>query len=284
MSKLIVFIGVFFVSFSAILVRFSGATSWTLAFYRMLLACLVLCPVVLLRHREELKSLTKSHWLKSCISGIFLGLHFTAYFESLHFTTIGASVVLADTEVFFIALLSLILWGEKISTKGWIGIGLTFLGGVTVAFAAGDMTGGQVYGNVLALSSAAAMSVYTLLGRSVRKDCSTLVYTAIVYGCAALTIALLGSALRVEVFAVTATDFLIALALALVCTLLGHSLFSWGLKYETPAFISMTKLLEPIFAALLGLLFFAETLSIVTILGGFAILAGIFVYTRKETT
>ncbi len=283
MSKLVVFIGVFFVSFSAILVRFSQGTAWTLAFYRMALACLILCPVVLYRHRQELKSMAKTDLLKSCVSGIFLGLHFVAYFDSLAYTTIGASVVLANTEVFFVALISLLLWREKIPRKGWIGIGLTFFGGVTVAFTSGDITGGQIYGNLLALSSAAAMSVYTLLGQSVRKHHSTAVYTAIVYGCAAVTIALLGSILQATVFPICGTDFLLALALALVCTLLGHSLYSWGLKFESAAFISMTKLLEPIFAALLGLFFFHETLTITTILGGLAILAGIFVYTRKDS-
>ncbi len=281
MKKLTILIGVFFVSFSAILVRYSTVSTWVLVFWRMALAFLLLCPVVFWKHRAEFFQMSGRDRLKSCISGLFLGLHLAAYFESLHFTSIGASVVLADTEVFFVALISLALWREKIPLWGWVGIGLTFLGAVTVACSQ-IQSGGQLYGNLLALSSAAFMSVYTLLGRSVRKRHSTTVYTLWVYGCAAVTMAIC-ALWNGETLAVDGTNFAIGLGLALFCTLLGHSIFSWGLRYEKAAFVSMSKLLEPIFAALLGLALFRETLPVTTILGGFTILLGIFVYTRKES-
>lgn len=52
-------------------------------------------------------SLEKKDLMLCAISGFFLGLHFTFYFESLKHTSIASSVVLVDTEVFFVAIGSL---------------------------------------------------------------------------------------------------------------------------------------------------------------------------------
>lgn len=46
--------------------------------------------------------------------------------------------------------------------------------------------------------------------------------------------------------------------MAVCCTLLGHNVFSWGLKYLPPAFIATVKLMEPVFASVWGLLLFGE--------------------------
>jgi drug/metabolite transporter (DMT)-like permease len=72
------------------------------------------------------------------------------------------------------------------------------------------------------------------------------------------------------------------LGMAVFCTLLGHSVFSWGLKYLPPAFISTVKLLEPVFSAAYGLFLFGERPGVLVILGGALILLGIGLYSREE--
>jgi len=66
------------------------------------------------------------------------------------------------------------------------------------------------------------------------------------------------------------------------CTPWGHSIFSWGLKYEKAAFVSTVKLLEPIFAAILGLLIFKEIPPRTSIGGGILIVVGIVLLCREE--
>ena len=77
-------------------------------------------------------------------------------------------------------------------------------------------------------------------------------------------------------------NYFTGFGMTVFCTLLGHSVFSWGLKYLPPAFISTVKLLEPVFASLLGLLLFGEVPGILTLLGGAVIIAGIALYSRIE--
>lgn len=214
------------------------------------------------------------------VSGIFLGLHFISYFAALAHTSVGAAVVLANTEVFFVAICSALVWREKQSGRGLAGIGVTFAGGVLVALGAGAAGADPLRGNLLALCSGMLMAVYTLIGRTARKTQSTNVYTFYVYGFAALTVALVsllpgGSALRCG-----SRDLWIALALAVVCTLLGHSIFSWGLRYEKATFISAVKQLEPVFAALLALMLLGEMPTVSLLLGGPLMIGGIWWYSR----
>ena len=279
-KKLTILFGVLCVSFSAVFVRYADASSLTLVFYRMGIAWLLLTPAVAYRCRGEFGQLTGKTLLLCTISGIFLGLHFLAYFESLRYTSIGSSVVLANTEVFFVAFGGRLLLGERVPRAGWAGIGLAFVGSVLIA--AGDWSGGPnvVLGDLLALSSAAAMSVYTMAGRVVRRRHSTVFYTFFVYGMAALTVLAAGALVKANVTSCSGKDLLLCLLLAVVCTLLGHSLYSWGLRYVNAAYVSTVKLLEPVLAALQGWLLFRESPGAAAIAGGFLIMGGVWWYSR----
>ena len=75
---------------------------------------------------------------------------------------------------------------------------------------------------------------------------------------------------------------LVGLALALLSTIMGHSIFSWALKYFSPSFVSACKLCEPAVAAVLAAFLFAEIPAPLQLLGGVLILGGVFVYSRIE--
>ena len=139
MKRLLVVLGVAGVSLSAVFVRWSTAPSLVLAFYRMAFSVLLLLPSVLFRQREELLVLEKREVGLCLVSGIFLGLHFSSYFESLRWTSIAASVVLSDTEVLFVAAASLLLFRQKLSGKAWTAIALTLGGSIVVAEEVVDM-------------------------------------------------------------------------------------------------------------------------------------------------
>lgn len=278
MKKLLILLGVVGVSLSAIFVRVSSAPSMVLVFYRVAIAALLLLPVVLWKHREDLKALRGKDVLLCILSGIFLGLHFTLYFESLKYTSIASAVVLVDTEVFFVALAMLILFREKIPVPGWLGIAATFTGSVLIALADAGSGSNILLGDLIALGGAAAMSVYTLIGKVCRRHISTTVYTFIVYSAAAVTVLILLLFAGTPVFGYAPVNLLTALGMALFCTLLGHSIFSWGLKYVSASFIATVKLLEPVFACVLGILLFGEMPAWTVIVGGGLVILGVYLY------
>lgn len=280
MKRFLVILGVAGVSLSAVFVRWSTAPSMILALYRMALAAALLAPYALLSHREELGVLKRREVLLCLASGAFLGLHFAAYFESLRWTSIASSVVLVDTEVLFVALGSLAILRKSLSGKAWLAVALAFGGSVVIALADTAAGADAVRGDLIALAGALCMAVYTMIGAVCRRHISTTVYTFLVYCAAALTvlaIALLGGT---PLTGYGPVNLGTALGMAVFCTLLGHSVFSWGLKYLSPAFISTVKLLEPVFASVWGLALFRERPGGAGILGGAVIICGIALYGR----
>lgn len=282
MKRLIVLMGVLGVSFSSILVRLSTAPSLVLVIYRMGFAVALLMPVIWMRHRRELLALKKREVLLCLLSGASLGLHFSTYFESLRFTSIASSVVLVDTEVLFVALISILLFRKKLASKAWIAVALALLGSVIIAMADTAAGSDALRGDLLALSGAFFVAVYTLIGSVCRRSVSTTVYTFLVYLAAALTVLSITLLSGVPITGYGMVNYFTGFGMTVFCTLLGHSVFSWGLKYLPPAFISTVKLLEPVFASLLGLLLFGEVPGILTLLGGAVIIAGIALYSRIE--
>ena len=280
MKRLAVLLGVAGVSLSAVFVRWSTAPSLILVLYRVGMAAALLAPYTLLRHREELRTLARREVLLCLASGAFLGLHFAAYFEYLRWTSIASSVVLVDTEVLFVALGTVLVLRQRLSGRAWLAVALAFGGSVVIAMADTAVGPDAVRGDIIALSGALCMAVYTMIGAVCRKNISTTVYTFLVYCSAALTVLVIALFGGLPLTGYGAENVLTALGMAVFCTLLGHSVFSWGLKYLSPAFISTAKLLEPVFASVWGLALFGERPGLLTLLGGAVIIAGVALYSR----
>ncbi|MEE0752726.1 DMT family transporter [Frisingicoccus sp.] len=281
MKKLVIVLGTVSISLSAIFARMASAPSIILVFYRMLFACVLLLSVVFVKCRDELKRLQRKDIFLCACSGLFLGMHFTLYFESLKYTSIAASVVLVNLEVFFVALFLFFMYREKIPVKGILGIGAAFLG--TVLIAVTDMGSGSnvVFGDILAFGGSFCVAVYTLIGRSCRTHISTSVYTCFVYGFACLTVGIAALISGTPFSGYEPVNYGLALGMTIFCTFFGHSVYSWGLKYLNASYITTIKLLEPVFASILGLLIFREIPGAFVIIGGAVVIGGIIYYTRN---
>lgn len=68
----------------------------------------------------------------------------------------------------------------------------------------------------------------------------------------------------------------------IIVGILGHSIFSWCLKYFSPSFVSTSKLCEPVVAAILAGFLFAEIPTALQLLGGVLIIGGVLYYSKTE--
>lgn len=281
MKHLIVMLGVMGVSLSPIFVRFSTAPSMVLVFYRVTWATLLLTPYVLWRHKDEIKALKKRDWMLCVLAGIFLGLHFVSYFESLRRTAIAPAAVLVNTEAIFVTIGTVLFMRAKLGRKAWFAVLLTFVGSVIVAMADAGSGGGALLGNLLALAGAIFGAVYTMLGTACRRGgVSTMVYSYFLYASAALTVLLFLAVSGTVPFGYEPVNFLTTLGMAVCCTIGGHSVYSWGLKFLPASFVASAKMMEPVFASVWALFLFAEQPGILVILGGAVVILGIVIYGR----
>lgn len=280
MKRLIVLLGVVGVSLSALLVRWSTAPSLIMALYRMAFAAALMAPAAL--RKERFSGLPRRELLLSVLSGAFLGFHFACYFEALGRTSIASAVVLVDTEVLFVALASVLILRKRLSGRAWLAVLTAFGGSALVALADRSGGTGALTGDLIALAGAVCVAVYTMLGAVCRERLSTTAYTYLVYLSATGTLLLVALVTGTPLAGYGPVNLWTGLGMAVFCTLLGHSVFSWGLKYLPPAFISTVKLLEPVFSAIYGLFLFGERPGVLVVLGGALILLGIGLYSREE--
>ena len=283
---IMIVIGVIGISLSSIFVRYSSAPSSVTALFRLLWTVLLMSPVALGRreNRREFRQLSRKNLLLSALSGFFLAMHFWLWFESLAHTTVASSTTIVCTEVIWVALGYCLFLRGRLSKKSMLAIGVTLLGSVMIAWSDSSAGGAHLYGDLLALLAAVAVAVYTLIGRAVRKDASTTVYTYVVYLVCAATLSLATLAQGVNPFAYDLSAPAVGLLLAVFSTILGHSIFSWCLKYFSPSFVSASKLCEPVVAAILAGILFGELPTPLLIAGGALILSGVLWYSRIERT
>lgn len=282
MKHFIVILGALGTSLSPVFRRFSTAPTMVLVFYRVGFAALLMTPYVLLRQREALLRLKRREFLLCVCSGIFLGLHFLSYFEALRYTSIVVAEVLVNTEVLFVTLGSIAFLKKHLSGKGWLAVFIAFAGSVVVSMA--DLAGGgALKGNLLAVLGAVLGAAYTLVGTVCRRGgISTTLYTYILYLSAAITALLLTLASGIPPVGYEPLNLWTTLGMAVCCTLLGHSLYSWGLKFLPASFVAMSKLMEPVFAAVWGLIIFSERPGLPVICGGIVVILGIALFSRVE--
>lgn len=276
--------GVVGISLSAIIVKYSDAPSLITAVYRLFFTVLLMTPVVILNRgfREELFSVSRKTVILCAVSGIFLALHFVTWFESLNYTSVASSTVIVCTESIWVALGFCVFLKGRISKKAILGIAVTFSGSILIAMSDYGSGSNLLRGDFLALFAAVMVAAYTLLGRIVRENTSTTVYTYIVYVFCCLSLLAASAATGTPLTGYGSSSLLCGLLLAICSTLLGHSIFSWCLKYLSPAFVSSSKLCEPVVASLFAMILFGEIPSFLQILGGIIILGGVIYYSRVE--
>ena len=281
---LVLVIGVIGISLSSIFVRFSDAPSVVTAAYRLLWTVLLMTPVVLGKAevRKEFRAVDKKCILMSILSGVFLSIHFALWFESLQHTSVASSTTIVCTDVIWVSIGFCLILKGKLSGKAMATIAVMLLGSILIAYSDSGSGGGHLYGDILALLGAIAIAAYTLIGRIVRATVSTTVYTYIVYSACA---AVLTSVCLIQGYGLLDYGFgslLVGLLLAVFSTILGHSIFSWALKYFSPSFVSACKLCEPVVAAIIAACLFAEIPKPLQLLGGGLILGGVYYYSNLE--
>lgn len=277
---LAILVGVFAVSFSAVLVRVCSAPPLAIAAYRLVFTFCFLAPFTLWGGAPGLRGMTSRQVLLSAASGVFLALHFVTWFISLKYTSIASSVVLVTTQPFFVVLGSWLFFKERVPGKALYGGLLSFIGSMVIG--AGDFELGEraFTGDMLALFAAVMISGYLLIGRRLRGGVPLTGYTFVTYGSSALTLILAALAAGTPFHPYPPRDWLIFLALALVCTILGHTVFNWVLRYVQASVVSVSVLGEPLGAILWAAVFLGENPTLRQGIGGAVIFSGLYLFTR----
>ncbi len=281
---LVLAVGVLGISLSSIFVRYSTAPSAVTAAWRLIWSVMLLAPVALGSReiKQEFKTVDRKSLLMSGLSGVFLAIHFALWFESLQHTSVASSTTIVCTDVIWVSVGYCVFLKGKLGKKAMGTIAVMLLGSVLIALSDAGGGGGQLYGDILALLGAVAIAAYTLIGRVLRAKMSTTAYTFLVYSACAAVLVGLCLAKGQDLLGYGWNAVFVGFLLAVFSTILGHSIFSWSLKYFSPSFVSACKLCEPVGAAILAVFLFGELPKSLQLLGGGLILGGVYYYSGLE--
>lgn len=284
---LVLSIGIFAVSSSAIIIMFAraeGVPAVAIAALRLTFASLALAPFAWTRARGEWARLAPRDFALALGSGVFLALHFAFWISSLDYTSVMSSVVFVSTNPLFVGLASVLLLRETVRRGTIVGIVIAGVGGALIGFSDLGQTGAEsLWGNALALAGAVTVSGYLLIGRRLRKQLSLLAYIGLVYTTAALVLLAMALAMGANLFGYSLAGYLLIALLAVGPQLIGHTSYNWALKYVSATFVTVTLLAEPIGATLLAIPILAQVPPPIKLIGGALILIGIYFAARGET-
>lgn len=239
---------------------------------------------ILLFNRNNFKVKLKDIWCFLGTGIVSLLLFSTCYFSALNYTSLAVAAILLYTAPFFVMLLSLILFKEKMNGKKVLALLLAFSGCVLVSGVGAD-TAFSWKGITLGIGSGFFYALYSIFGRyAINRGYGAWTMTFYTFlfcsiGCAFLSDwQVIGSALG------NSDTVLWILGLGLVTAFLPYVLYSMGLESMESSKASILASVEPVVSALFGVFVFREVLSVWGILGIAMVLGAIIVLNVKKKT
>jgi drug/metabolite transporter (DMT)-like permease len=260
---------------SALFVKVSEAGPISTGFWRVCLALPVLWAWAAWDARRHPRPTSAKDLKLMLFAGVCFAGDLGFWHCSILLTSVANSVLLANVAPIFVTLAAWLLYRHRPSGH--------FLAGLTAALAGmflllrGDFHGGgsALLGDALAVVTAMFYAGYQMTVSRVRATVSTarlMAVSATVVALILLPIALVSGE---QFFPVTPRGWVLLVGLALISHVIGQSLIAFALAHLPGTFASVALLVQAVMAAALAWVLLGETLTLLAIVGGILVLAGI---------
>ena len=254
----------------------AGLSPTSIVLVRNLGGCVLLSAIFAVKDRRVF-AVKREHLKYFFGTGVVSILLFTCcYFSCQKLCSLAVASILLYTAPSFVVVLSAVLWREPVTGKKLAALALTLVGCALVCGVfAGDMSI-SAGGFLLGLGAGFFYALYSVFGRYAlaHYDSMTVtVWTFLFAGPASLVL------LRPAELAVLTQPKLALTAAALVVfsTVLPYLFYTKGLSRVEAGKASIMASLEPVVAALTGVLIFGEPMNVLTAAGILCVLAGVYV-------
>jgi len=245
-----------------------------IAFWRMTSASVMLWGYSSIRPQE---SITPKNIRLVLAAGFLLAMHFIFWFGALKLTSIVNTTVLGIVAPAFTLLFERLWYRRKLSRITITALLIILVGGIIVQGNDLGYLQGSGLGNIMAILSAVFLGSVFLIGAKVRKTTPVITYTRTVYTVSAIVLLVSSLILDNLLLGYTKNDYFWLFMLGLIPTLIGHTAFSYSVKFVSPTVIAAFPLGEPIIASYLAWLLFAERVPFYVVGGGLIIFIGLII-------
>lgn len=280
-------LGSSFIALSPLFVRFSEVGSTATAFYRFFFALPIVWSWMIFSNLKPAKHRTprtiREYLLLIC-AGICLGIDISFWHLAMITTSIVNAVILNALTPVLVAFGAWIFFKEKITPPIALGIALAIGGAVILVTASSDNQASTLVGDLYAVISAFFYAGFMICMKDLRKSFSTptiMFWVALV----GMYILAINSHLMNEVVTpTTGWGWGKLIIMALTVHICGGGLVAYSMAHLSATFSSLTILVGPFVAGLIGWMFFGENLTIQQCVGGFVIILGIVISRQTRLT
>lgn len=267
-------IGVAALSMTGIFVRWANAPGTVTAAYRMAIAAIVLTPLAL-REKRSLLLKPKLGWLWLLLSGLFIALDHGSLNTAVNLTRIANCTLLNNLSPLWVALFAVIIWRERLNRWFWLGLALALVG-------AGIILGTDLIkhpqlglGDGLAFASSLFYAGYFLVTQVGRRSGSLWQFSWGIYAISALLLFSYNLLNGIPVTGYPRQTYLVFLAIGVFCQAVGYTSIVYALGHLPASIVSPTMVAQIVLTSLLAIPLTGESLSLIQILGGVIVIAGI---------
>jgi drug/metabolite transporter (DMT)-like permease len=277
---------------ASIFIRFlQDVDTFSIAFWRLIIACLSLAIILVVLRKSFTFSLVRKNFKDLVILSFFLGLHFIFFISAVKDTTILNATVLVNTTPIFSMFVSSLLFNVKPSRLALVGLTVSFIGICVIGYAeatanANSQQGfsASLKGDLEAVSAALVEAFYLNYGRKVRSQMAIVPTMFPIYMFTAFIVGAIGTSATGKIPAISGeiSFVLPLLGLGILPTAVAHTLYFSSLSNLKSFETATMALIEPIGATLLGIIFLHEVPAYLFIFGAVLILLGIIFIVRER--
>lgn len=274
-------VGVLALSMTSIFVRLSSAPGPVTAFYRMLVAALLLAVPALLALQRQTSSLPAVPLRLAVAAGALAGLDHALLSASVALTRIANLTLLNNIAPLWVALAAFFFFRERLPRQFWLGLAFTLGGaGFVIGYdllAHPHLSGGDALAGLSSLFYAA----YYLVTQRARRALPVLVFMWIVNLGAAGVLLLVCLSAGYPLSGFDSRTWLVFLASGLFSQGIGYLAVAYALGRLPASAVAPTMVAQPVLTTLLAVPLTGEGLNWVQWLGGAVVLTGIYLVNRR---
>lgn len=274
---LLLFISILSISISSILIKSSDTPTSVAGMYRLFITVILMLPFVPWKSLRNLK-MSKKDWSVVLLAGLYLGLHFLFWMESLVHTSVASSMVILSLQPLFVMLGSYFIFKEQANMVTILCLATALAGSVIIAWGDIGVSREALIGDGLSLLGTIAVSAYMLAGQKVSHKIDANVYSVIVFFLAGSVLLIYSLFNHISLTGYNTSDWMYFLLLAIIPTIFGQFLINLLLKSLGATTVSVGIIGEPVLAIILAFVFLGETISLFQFIGGMMTVIGMGVY------
>ena len=255
-----------FISTFLSLILKTGMDSSVVTFYRLIIVAAIMLPLGFSKksYRENVKSIPPRIWRLFAIYCVTKVGGFVLWAEGLRLGAPAFTMTtLSNMQPIFVVIFLYLLFKEKTSLRSLGGIGVCLIGVSIIGIDNISSLGNNIFGRVVRQS----LDLIPMMGMS---------YFAagVLSGLYALS--------RGASFAIPKEAIVPLLGVSLICTLMGHSLNIWSLKYIKSVTVSVMSLAGPFCTAVSAYFLLGQVPRPIVFVGAAFMIAGLLLYQRAE--